>query len=240
MVGYKPHRLSLRCIFSLKEKYRALIRVKTVQYRKQKAVRKRQRANRDYDLGKTPHSQEKDWFKLTETQADAFSAFWKGIWEIEGECNLRHQMVEEWRKEMREQTKPPEGTLEVPQWMVSGRTVMIPKEDCKGEPGQFRPITCLNTSYKLLTGTLAVILTQHVHRKSVLPAEQKEKEVTEVVWMLSLLMQRSQGTPGYITETCQWHGSILGRPSMWCHTNSSTECSRRSELRNASAEQCDA
>ena len=84
VVGYKPNRLSLRCIFSLKEKYRALIRVKTVEYRKQKAVRKRQRANRDYDLAKTPHSQEKDWFKLTETQADAFSAFWKDIWEIEG------------------------------------------------------------------------------------------------------------------------------------------------------------
>ena len=132
--------------FSLKEKYRALIRVKTVQYRKQKAVRKRQRAHRDYDLGKTSHSQEKDWFKLTEMQADVFSAFWKGIWEIEGECNLRHPMVEECRKEMREQTS---------------------------QASSDQSITCLNTSYKLLTGTLAVILTQHVHRKCVLLAEQK-------------------------------------------------------------------
>ena len=87
-----------------------------------------------------------------------------------------------------------EGTLEVPQWMVSGRTVMIPKEDCKGESGQFRPITCLNTSYKLLTGTQAV--TSHntrIVRVSYPPSKKQEKEVTEVVWMLSLLMQRSQG-----------------------------------------------
>ncbi len=27
---------------------------------------------------------------------------------------------------------------ETPQWLVEGRTVMIPKGDCKGEPHQFR------------------------------------------------------------------------------------------------------
>lgn len=36
--------------------------------------------------------------------------------------------------------------------LVRGRTVLIPKEEGASEPDKFRPITCLNTTYKLLTG----------------------------------------------------------------------------------------
>ncbi len=51
---------------------------------------------------------------------------------------------------------------EFPQWWVSGRTVMLPKKGCTGEPEQYRPITCLNVAYKLLTGALTAILTEHI------------------------------------------------------------------------------
>lgn len=44
------------------------------------------------------------------------------------------------------------GRREIPEWFVRGRKVMLPKEGCTGRPEQFRPITCLNTAYKLLTG----------------------------------------------------------------------------------------
>ncbi len=37
----------------------------------------------------------------------------------------------------------------------------------------YRPIACLNTAYKAYTGTLAIMLTQHVEAKRILPAEQK-------------------------------------------------------------------
>jgi hypothetical protein len=67
-----------------------------------------------------------------------------------------------------------EGTREVPRWLVSGRTTMIPKEgNSTGEPGNFRPITCLNTTYKLLTGLLTEMLAAHVWATDVLPEEQK-------------------------------------------------------------------
>ena len=39
-------------------------------------------------------------------------------------------------------------TLPVPSWLAEGRTVMIPKKD-NHAPQDFRPITCLNTTYKL-------------------------------------------------------------------------------------------
>ncbi len=31
-----------------------------------------------------------------------------------------------------------DGEMEIPQWLVTGRTVMVPKGECKGEPHQFR------------------------------------------------------------------------------------------------------
>lgn len=42
-----------------------------------------------------------------------------------------------------------------------------------GQPDKLRPITCLNTTYKLLTTVLAEILLDHVTRKDMLPGEQK-------------------------------------------------------------------
>lgn len=66
-----------------------------------------------------------------------------------------------------------EGRGHVPEWFVKGRTVLIPKDGCEGRPDQFRPITCLNTGYKALTGALANILMEHVQRVGLLPEEQK-------------------------------------------------------------------
>jgi len=61
---------------------------------------------------------------------------------------------------------------EIPAWFVRGRTVLIPKEGCQGRPEQYRPITCLNTSYKLLTAVLTEVLYEHVQLYDILPKEQ--------------------------------------------------------------------
>ena len=65
------------------------------------------------------------------------------------------------------------GELALPQWFVTGRTVLVPKEGCTGQLDQFRPITCLNTTYKLLTGTVTAILYEHVEKQGLLLEEQK-------------------------------------------------------------------
>ena len=64
-------------------------------------------------------------------------------------------------------------TQELPGWFVRGRTVLVPKSPKARAPEKQRPITCLNTGYKLLTGTLTVILRSHVMRLDLLPLEQK-------------------------------------------------------------------
>ena len=63
--------------------------------------------------------------------------------------------------------------VSMPDWMVRGKTVLIPKEGCTGKADQYRPIACLNTSYKLLTGALANMLTEHVSKFGIMPTEQK-------------------------------------------------------------------
>ena len=63
--------------------------------------------------------------------------------------------------------------VSIPDWLVMGRTVLIPKRGCQGLPERYRPITCLNTFYKLLTGVVTAILEQHVVQNGILPPQQR-------------------------------------------------------------------
>ena len=49
---------------------------------------------------------------------------------------------------------------------------MVPNGECTGEPHQFRPITCLNTIYKALTGTFTSIAAYWSEQMGVIPKEQ--------------------------------------------------------------------
>ncbi|VDK57967.1 unnamed protein product, partial [Cylicostephanus goldi] len=51
----------------------------------------------------------------------------------------------------------------IPQWFCRGRVVLIPKKGKESkEPGDYRPITCLNTCYKILTGMMATLMMKQV------------------------------------------------------------------------------
>ncbi|KHJ96756.1 reverse transcriptase, partial [Oesophagostomum dentatum] len=59
----------------------------------------------------------------------------------------------------------------ISKWLCRGKIALLPKE-CQGErgPGDFRPIACLNTCYKILTATIALqisLVTEHL-----IPVEQ--------------------------------------------------------------------
>ena len=49
----------------------------------------------------------------------------------------------------------------IPEWWPSGRTVLLPKTKNLSDEKNYRPITCLNTSYKILTGLAAKYMRKH-------------------------------------------------------------------------------
>ena len=62
----------------------------------------------------------------------------------------------------------------VPEWMTTGKTALIQKDQEKGnEPSNYRPITCLPVMWKLLTGILSEELYTYLEETNTLPKEQK-------------------------------------------------------------------
>ena len=62
----------------------------------------------------------------------------------------------------------------VPNWLTKGKTVLIMKDKTKGkEVTNYRPITCLSLTGKLLTGILSEEIYNHLDSNNMLPEEQK-------------------------------------------------------------------
>lgn len=57
-------------------------------------------------------------------------------------------------------------------WITDGRVVLIFKSGSRSEPSNFRPIACLNTCYKLVTGLVSAYLDRHMRERNILPNEQ--------------------------------------------------------------------
>ncbi len=58
-------------------------------------------------------------------------------------------------------------------WVCRGRTVLIPKKGDKSDASNYRPITCLNTCYKVLTAVINKIILSHVGRGDSIPDNQR-------------------------------------------------------------------
>ena len=62
----------------------------------------------------------------------------------------------------------------IPEWLVTGRTVLLQKDKNKGTiPKNYRPITCLPTTWKLLSGIIADKVMEHLQSNNLLANEQK-------------------------------------------------------------------
>lgn len=62
---------------------------------------------------------------------------------------------------------------EIPNSFCEGITYLKPKENNTVNPAKFRPITCLNTFYKLFTSCLASIIENHCNINNILAEQQK-------------------------------------------------------------------
>ena len=63
--------------------------------------------------------------------------------------------------------------MDAPDWFTTGTTSLLPKSNETKKPNKYRPICCLPTAYKLLTGIIADEIYNHLDGGSYLEAEQK-------------------------------------------------------------------
>jgi len=62
---------------------------------------------------------------------------------------------------------------ETPQWLTTGSTSLIPKSKETALPSKYRPICCLPTTYKWLTGIIADAMYEHLESGNFMEDEQK-------------------------------------------------------------------
>ena len=62
---------------------------------------------------------------------------------------------------------------ENPLWLTQGVTYLLPKAQETNNPKNYRPITCLPTSYKVLTSIITERTYSHLEEINLMPAEQK-------------------------------------------------------------------
>ena len=64
------------------------------------------------------------------------------------------------------------GEEATPSWFTKGQTSLIPKASATQQPDKYRPICCLNTTYKLFTSLLADLIQNHLSMSDFLDREQ--------------------------------------------------------------------
>ena len=66
-----------------------------------------------------------------------------------------------------------EHTEEMPEWIVKGKTTLLPKSDKTTDASQYRPITCLTTMWKCLTGIIGDKIATFLNENAILSEEQQ-------------------------------------------------------------------
>ena len=61
----------------------------------------------------------------------------------------------------------------MPEWLTAGVTYLIPKNENTGNPKNYRPVTCLPKTYKLITSIISGPMQKYMDNKNLLPKEQK-------------------------------------------------------------------
>ena len=65
-----------------------------------------------------------------------------------------------------------EGSTTLPDWLTRAKTILLPKNEHTHTAKNYRPITCLNLTYKLYTSCLNNFLEHHCQTNSIMTTEQ--------------------------------------------------------------------
>ena len=68
--------------------------------------------------------------------------------------------------------KTQRGEIEMPAWLIRSKTILLPKNSETNQEKNYRPIACLNTTYKLYTGILNSFIQDHCTTNDIITIEQ--------------------------------------------------------------------
>ena len=61
----------------------------------------------------------------------------------------------------------------MPEWLTAGVTYLIPKNENNGNPNNYRPVTCLPKTYKLITCIIGRRMQKYMDNENLLSKEKK-------------------------------------------------------------------
>ena len=91
----------------------------------------------------------------------------------------------------------------IPEWLTLGRIVLLPKTENLSAKKNYRPVTCLNTSYKLFTGIMGRYIKDHAIRNNIWNERQLGATVGVLDTVDQLLIDK------YIMDEVREHKSDL-------------------------------
>ena len=92
--------------------------------------------------------------------------------------------------------------LEIQAWLTVGRSVMIPKKD-NSSVAYHRPITCLNTLYKLITSVIDHQLQEHEDKNNLIQIDKRGGKAKSMGTIDNLLIDKM------ILENAHFHKKNL-------------------------------
>lgn len=76
-------------------------------------------------------------------------------------------------------------------WLCRGRTVLIAKKGDLSKPENYRPITCLNTCYKLVTAVMNTVIIKHLEKGNAIASNQRALRPREWGCTHALLLDKA-------------------------------------------------
>ncbi|KAI5720807.1 hypothetical protein M8J77_011910 [Diaphorina citri] len=138
------------------------------------------------------HNNRASWLRTEENEAESITAMEEPLitetilqqvlekthnWKSPGSDNIHnywykkltclHRKILEYINDFIEQP------LSIPRFLTEGKTYLLPKGKTSPDPSKYRPITCLQTFYKILTACIAHILSSHIESQNIMTEEQK-------------------------------------------------------------------
>jgi len=89
-----------------------------------------------------------------------------GFNNIDNNNNNKHKHIAEIFNKLIEE-------VSIPEWLTEGVTYLIPKNENTGNPKNYRPVTCLPTTYRLITSIISRRMQKYIDNKNLLQKEQK-------------------------------------------------------------------